>query len=79
MKCKYCGCTDGHACPGGCYWIKPNVCSNCIIRVNQCHKEIEAYLDDPTTKEIFITIVDKKGAESKLEIIKLNKKKKITK
>ena len=34
-KCKVCGCTDSHACPGGCYWIILNrvkgegVCSNC--------------------------------------------------
>ena len=49
-----------------------------MIRVNQCHKELEAYLDDPDTKEIFVTIINKEGIKSKLEIIKLNKKKKIT-
>lgn len=31
--CWQCGCTDGRACPGGCYWLanaaKPT-CSNCI-------------------------------------------------
>lgn len=27
--CIYCGCTDDHACPGGCYWIiSHKVCSN---------------------------------------------------
>jgi hypothetical protein len=29
-KCKYCGCTDDRACPGGCRWVKPNVCSSCF-------------------------------------------------
>jgi len=27
--CKHCGCTDEKACPGGCYWVMPNVCSRC--------------------------------------------------
>lgn len=26
--CRHCGCTDEHACPGGCYWIAPDVCSS---------------------------------------------------
>jgi hypothetical protein len=31
MACIVCGCTDGHACAGGCYWISadPPVCSAC--------------------------------------------------
>ncbi|MBD3183834.1 hypothetical protein GF312_16235 [Candidatus Poribacteria bacterium] len=32
--CKYCGCTDEKACPGGCYWVKragkESVCSKCV-------------------------------------------------
>ncbi|MDB6018432.1 MAG: hypothetical protein JWR19_2921 [Pedosphaera sp.] len=28
-KCRTCGCTLSHACPGGCYWIEPNLCSKC--------------------------------------------------
>lgn len=27
--CRVCGCTDDHACPGGCYWVKPDLCSRC--------------------------------------------------
>ena len=27
--CRKCGCTDNHACPGGCYWIEPDLCSRC--------------------------------------------------
>lgn len=29
MVCQGCGCHDGSACAGGCFWIAPNVCSNC--------------------------------------------------
>lgn len=29
MKCKYCGCTDDHACEGGCSWVAKDVCSKC--------------------------------------------------
>lgn len=28
-RCRVCGCTDGHACQGGCYWIGPTLCSRC--------------------------------------------------
>lgn len=31
MKCQVCGCTDMHACQGGCYWIAENLCSNCGV------------------------------------------------
>jgi hypothetical protein len=29
-KCRVCGCTDSHACVGGCYWVEDNLCSNCV-------------------------------------------------
>ena len=29
MKCKFCGCTDAQACPGGCSWASERVCSRC--------------------------------------------------
>jgi hypothetical protein len=32
MSCIYCGCTDDDACPGGCGWIVPFVCSSCKDR-----------------------------------------------
>ena len=38
MKCKYCGCTDDHACEGGCSWVAKDVCSKCaseLVRVIQ--------------------------------------------
>lgn len=27
--CKECGCTDNHACEGGCFWVKDDLCSKC--------------------------------------------------
>lgn len=30
MECRFCGCTNRSACPEGCFWAAPGVCSNCI-------------------------------------------------
>ena len=27
--CRVCGCTQHNACPGGCYWVEPDLCSAC--------------------------------------------------
>jgi len=27
--CVVCGCSESRACPGGCVWAKPNLCSRC--------------------------------------------------
>lgn len=27
--CRYCGCCEHNACPGGCVWALPDVCSAC--------------------------------------------------
>lgn len=27
--CRVCGCTDERACPGGCTWVEPDLCSRC--------------------------------------------------
>ena len=27
--CRGCGCTDDRACPGGCWWVEPDLCSSC--------------------------------------------------
>lgn len=27
--CRVCGCTDLTPCPGGCAWVKPDLCSAC--------------------------------------------------
>lgn len=31
--CRVCGCTDLQACPGGCAWVEPNLCSNCVTEL----------------------------------------------
>jgi hypothetical protein len=28
-ECRVCGCTNARACPGGCSWIEPDLCSKC--------------------------------------------------
>ncbi len=28
-KCRKCGCTEEHACRGGCYWVQRDLCSTC--------------------------------------------------
>lgn len=30
-QCRTCGCTDHHACAGGCSWAEANLCSVCAI------------------------------------------------
>lgn len=30
QKCRVCGCTWDHACPGGCYWVEEDLCSACF-------------------------------------------------
>lgn len=27
--CRICGCTETNACPGGCWWVEPDLCSAC--------------------------------------------------
>lgn len=29
-RCRVCGCTDDRACPEGCRWVEPDLCSSCI-------------------------------------------------
>lgn len=29
-SCRLCGCTDSDACPGGCYWVEKDLCSQCV-------------------------------------------------
>lgn len=28
-RCRVCGCTEDHACPGGCSWVGLDLCSTC--------------------------------------------------
>lgn len=34
--CSVCGCTPDRACPGGCFWVKENLCSSCA---SECEEE----------------------------------------
>lgn len=42
-KCRVCGCTWDHACPGGCYWVDDpeggNLCSECAAKTIECAAE----------------------------------------
>lgn len=38
--CRQCGCTDTHGCLTGCYWEKPDLCSQCSNHAN-FHKRKE--------------------------------------
>lgn len=29
QSCRVCGCTEDHACQGGCYWVERDLCSQC--------------------------------------------------
>lgn len=29
VQCRVCCCTDFRACPGGCWWVEPDLCSSC--------------------------------------------------
>lgn len=33
--CRVCGCTDMHACEGGCSWANANTCSRCVGKETQ--------------------------------------------
>ena len=47
LKCRVCRCTDDMACPGGCFWIEPDLCSACATP-----EQIKTALDgDPATEE----------------------------
>lgn len=30
-QCRVCGCTNDRACPGGCVWAEPDLCSRCVL------------------------------------------------
>lgn len=31
QACRVCGCTWYNACPGGCYWVENDLCSECCL------------------------------------------------
>jgi ferredoxin len=34
-RCRVCGCTDLQACPGGCFWVEEDLCSQCSDKVGE--------------------------------------------
>ena len=40
-RCSRCRCTDDDACPGGCFWIRPGLCSACatVAEINAWAKD----------------------------------------
>ena len=44
MKCIVCGCTDEQACPSGCAWIIPEVCSRCYRLYELINSVVKASL-----------------------------------
>lgn len=49
MKCSICGCTDDNACPGGCYWAVPGLCSECAEKITLGMKKIRKIIDSATS------------------------------
>ncbi len=45
--CRICGCTERHACPGGCAWVEPDLCSNpeCLVKAGYSTEEIDKIRD----------------------------------
>lgn len=39
-SCRYCGCTDDRACPGGCSWTGQDVCSACAWRARELEGQL---------------------------------------
>ncbi|PKN06634.1 MAG: hypothetical protein CVU73_15830 [Deltaproteobacteria bacterium HGW-Deltaproteobacteria-8] len=33
--CRKCGCTETRACPGGCWWVEPDLCSACAPKTSK--------------------------------------------
>jgi hypothetical protein len=31
VECRVCGCTEDRACEGGCSWVEPALCSDCVL------------------------------------------------
>ena len=36
-RCRVCGCTNDCACPEGCEWVEPDLCSSCVGEEKKCH------------------------------------------
>lgn len=45
-SCVVCGCIDEIACPGGCMWVVPGLCSSCVEDVPARLVAAEAVLNE---------------------------------
>lgn len=45
--CRGCGCSDSHACEGGCVWATSDLCSRCALGLNPSHQPDEGRLFVP--------------------------------
>jgi len=61
VPCRDCGCTDGEACESGCWWVEPDLCSECaeeqrarhdLSTWGVMHLEIVARLEPPDQDEL---------------------------
>ena len=48
LVCLGCGCTDDRACPGGCHWSQPGICSTCEPRTK------ELLTDSPRARDLVV-------------------------
>lgn len=38
--CRVCGCTQYNGCPGGCFWVTEDLCSECVTLLYQSWDEL---------------------------------------
>ena len=51
-RCRVCGCTQNHACEGGCWWVEYDLCSACTdepedFAAEQLSDGVDEALDKP--------------------------------
>lgn len=61
--CRACGCSDDDACPTGCYWVARDLCSTCVVRLNEQDRDEERLVALGQEDEYAVAT----GAESPLE------------
>jgi hypothetical protein len=49
-SCAICGCTDDHACPEGCFWVAPGLCSACVNKSLTTLRQIVAELPEESNE-----------------------------
>lgn len=73
--CRVCGCTNVKACPGGCHWVEPDLCSKCAEKMPIVTMKMETIiaLGIPERKLIYkIEVKDRRDrAEKQIEKFKI--------